>query len=326
MEVVRLIIVFSLTPALTSAFIITNLIDYTDFKEDCIINYLSRNHPSHNLNITSFNKVYTANNNDDFCEKEIELVERSFYNTIEENLIKNRDNESQDVLECTVNILRAYNVSEVFLKAIAYNYYPTKFVTFNSAIESCKGIIKFNNNVVTDVCDERVLEVILKDGNKSKNELQSCFNDLFTELELNTIVLNYKFNKSPYSIHKRSFGMHTITFVQLLANMAINLCSTIEKIDKMFDSAKLNAIENLFNMKSEIFVEKFHEIAMIDLFGFSRPSKNVEQCIIDKHRRRFVNRLFSRSNEVLSGIDRKILQKQNLNDFIKIVLSCLKFF
>ena len=168
--------------------------------------------------------------------------------------------------------------------------------------------------------------MILTDGNKSLNELQSCLNDLFKEMELNKIVLNDEFDNSPYSIHVRSFGMHTITFVQLLANMAINLCSTIENIDKLFDSAQLNVIENLFNIKSEMFVEKFHEIVIIDLFGFSKPSKNVEQCIIDEHRRRFAVRLSLRSNEASLGIDGKSLQKQNLRDFIKIVLSCMKFF
>lgn len=326
MEVIRLIIVFSLTPALTSGFFITNLMNYTDFQEDCIVHYLSRDHPNHNLNLTSFIDVDVDNNDDDFCDNEIGKFEKSFYNTIDENLMNNHGNESQDVLECTINQLRAYNVSEIFLKAIAYNYYPTQFVTFNSAMESCKEIIKFNNNVVTDVCDERVLAVILTDGNKSINELQSCLNDLFSEKKLNKIVLIDEFDNSPYSIRVRSFGMHTITFIQLLANMAINLCSSIENIDKMFDSAQLNDIENLFNTKSEIFVERFHEMAIIDLFGFSKPSKNVEQCIIDEHRRRFLSRHCSRSNEVSLGIDGKSLQKQNLKDFIKIVLSCLKFF
>jgi hypothetical protein len=293
-----------------------------DFNEDCIVHYLSRDHPNHNLNLSSFIGVVDDNN----CDNKIELYERSFYNTIDENLMKNHGNESQDVLECTINQLRAYNVSEIFLKAIAYNYYPTQFVTFNSALESCKGIIKFNNNYATRVENERVLAVILTDGNKSINEIQSCLNDLFSELKLNKIVLNDEFDNSPYSVQVRSFGMHTITFIQLLTNMAINLCSTMENIDKMFDSAQLNAIENLFNIKSEIFVEKLHEIAIIDLFGFSRPSKNVEQCIIDEHRRRFVSRVCSRSNEASLGIDGKSLQKQNLKDFIKIVLSCLKFF
>lgn len=325
MEVIRLIIVFCLIPVLTLAFIITNLIDYTNFEEDCIVHYLSKNYPNHNLNITSFNTVNTDNNDDNFCDNEIRRFERSFYNTAEENLIRNHGNENQDVLDCSVNILKAYNVSEVFLKAIAYNQYPTKFVTFNSVLDSCKGIIKFNNNV-TDVCEERVLAVIITDGNKSINELQSCLNDLFRELELNKIVLNDEFGNSPYSIHVRSFGMHTITFVQLVANMAINLCSTIENIDKMFDSVELNTIENLFNMKLEIFVEKFHKIAVIDLFGFSKPSKNVEQCIVNEHQKRFLNQLCSRSNEVSLGIEGKSLQKQNLKDFLKIVLSCLKFF
>ena len=323
MDVIRLIIVFSLTPAITSGFIITNLIDYTDFKEDCIVHYLSRYHPNHNLNITSFSCVDKNNKVDYFCDNEIGRFERSFYSTIEDNLMRNHRNESQDVLECSINQLRAYNVSEMFLKAIAYNYYPTKFVTFNSPIESCKGIIKFNNSIVTDVCDECVLTVILTDGNKSLNELQSCLNDLFSECELNKIVLNDEFDNSTYSIGVRSFGMHTITFVQLMANMAINLCSTIENIDKMLDSAQLNAIENFFNMKSEIFVEKFHTIAIIDLFGFSKPSKNVEQCIIDEHRKKYIS---LRSNEVSLNIDRKSLQKQNLKDFSKIVLSCMKFF
>ncbi|CAG9802727.1 unnamed protein product [Chironomus riparius] len=326
MEVIRLIIVFSLTPALTLGFIITNLIDYTDFKEDCIVHYLSRYHPNHNLDITAFVSVDEDNKSDDFCDNEIERFERAFYSTIEDNLMRNHGNESQDILECTINQLRAYNVSEMFLKAIAYNYYPTKFVTFNKAMESCKGIIKYSNNDITDVCDERVLAVILTDGNKSLNELQSCLNDLFRELELNKIVLNDEFNNSPYSIQVRSFGMHTITYIQLLANMAINLCSTIENIDKMFDSAQLNSIENLFNIKSEIFVEKFHAIAIIDLFGFSRPSKNVEQCIIDEHRRKYLSQLCSRSNEVSANIDEEKLQQQNLKDFTNIVLSCLKFF
>lgn len=328
MEVLlQLIIAFSLnllTPFITTAFIITNLIDYRDFQEDCIVHYLRTHQASHNLNFSSFNVTKTF----DYCDYEIKRFQRSFYNTIEEHLSRSHEKESQIAVQnCSINQLRAYNVSDVFLKAIAYNYYPTKFVTYNSAEESCKGIIKFNNNTITDVCGERGMAVILTAGNKSVIELQSCLNDLFRELELNKIVLNDEFDSSsPNSIHLRSFGMHAVTFIQLLARMAINLCMSIKNIDEMFNATQLKAIENLFRLSSEDFVEKFHEFTTIDLFGFTQPSKNVEQCIIDEHRWGFINRIYSSPAKNITDIDKKSLQKQNLEDFIRIILSCLKFF
>jgi uncharacterized protein YpiB (UPF0302 family) len=294
MEVVRLILaILFITAHVTDAFVITTLTDYVDFDENCVVDYVQE---------TDIDRR---------CRNKVAKYRSSFYETIRERLTEPD--------ECAVNQLERYNVSEVLLRAIAYNYNPCHFVTFN-AVESCEGVLKWSNNsVFRDNCGYNVTIVTLSQHNKSLGKLRHCVNDLFRERQLDTIIFVDDADDSRSELGARSFGRHATAFVEQLTELAANLC------DENLIAPHNEALERLYNFTGKFDAAEvgtiLEEITVIDLFGFTQPSKKVERCIIDEYRWRFTNQNLLRVYD--EAPERNL---RNLRDFTRVVLDCLKFF
>ncbi|KAG5685034.1 hypothetical protein PVAND_014237 [Polypedilum vanderplanki] len=249
--------------------IITPLIDYFDFNEECVINYIKRSGIGR------------------YCRDEITNYKEMFINTVKEKL------EGEESSECVINHIKFYNISEVFLKAIAYNYDPNHFVTFKN---SCNDVMSNNMSIFIDDCGSRATIVILRQDNKSLRKLRHCFNDLFYKFKLDKIIVFDETDGSRSEIGARNFAKHSLTFIEEIIKITLMSCSK-EK------SEILKKLSNtIYDKNEEEFEEIFHENCWVDLFGFTQPSKNVERCIIDEYQ--------ASENEKLS----------------ELVLPCLKFF
>lgn len=310
MEASRLIFAFLFLAYRTNAFIITHMIDYRDFSEKCVTQYVQNRH----FNLPKY------------CRHNIDNYKRSFYESIEVIVKGQQAVDNKTALECAINQLKLYNVSEVLLKAIAYKYDPAHFVSFEAIEKSCDGIVISNNvSVITDRSGFRVMVVILGERNKSRAKLQHCLNDLFRKYLLNKLILYDDETASVSEIGLRSFGKHAITFLEQLAEIAQYNCKSYDQMSDD-DLNRVELLRKIVNSPVGNFTETFHELTAVDLFGFTQPSINVERCIIDDFRWRFFNnqslfyRIFHEADEKTN------LHKKLLKEFNKIVLSCLKFF
>jgi hypothetical protein len=275
----------------SSAFLITPLTDYTDFDERCILDYVHHRHVGRR------------------CRDELARYRESFIATVEEQL----ESAPAEVSKCIVNNLRHYNVSEVLLKAVAYKYEPVSRVAFE---ESCEGVIKRTTNsssnstnsssssisTFTDDCGSRATIVILSRDNKSLRNLQHCLNDLFLQFQLDEIVVFDEADGSRSEIGVRGFGRHAVTFVDQLIQVTSRLCGENEEVEA------LTRLDNA--TEAHEVSEIFHELCLIDLFGFTGPSRSVERCIIDECRWKFANEAEDDRLKVLTNT----------------ALTCLKFF
>jgi hypothetical protein len=210
-------------------------------------------------------------------------------------------------------MLKFYNISEVLVKAIAYNYYPTELVKYNNVTNSCHNVVELNEGKRSP--SDGVMIVNSSKCNKSLGKLRHCLNDLFSEYKLDRIRIDGD------EIGVRRFGWHTITFMQHLAEISSNYCKSMEDLGSLVDTLR-EFFNNRIDYDKELiercgitssnfnFNENFYEFVAIDLFGFTQPSIDVEQCIIRNYR----------------DMKKREDLMENYRNFIEIVMKCLSYF
>lgn len=253
------------------SYFITELFDVYQVDPKCIALY---------FNIKIF---YFTENDFKRCSRDIYLLEKSFYKTIEENLESQAEKINVEVENCAINFLEFHNIFPVAFKALAYHQKLLNFTT--NSKQSCKDVVKFNTTLTVAECGIKVMAVESIGVNKSFVHLKHCFNDLFEEFKPDKIV----FDDS--EISKRLFGKHFMEFLVQLSAMGVKYCGNDEKTQ----------------------VENIEDIAVIDIFGLTQPSKRVENCIERK-----IKKLKN------FNFDEKFAMSQKR--LIEIVVTCLKEF
>ena len=293
-----------------NGFFFTHLTDFKDFDSDCIANYLNTQH-GFNIRLKLKDKKVK------YCETYIRKLENSFYDSVEDlfcsksypQCIHREENHARD---CTMNLIRRHRMSDVFFKAIAYNYFKKTLVKF-SPNETCEGVLSVSR---VSKCEHKEMSVELDDGYKSPGRLRSCLDDLFGAFKVDEIV----FNKQD-RIGFRSFGIHLATFFRQLNQTGKIFCSSTQndlaikyfgvreemktvynqtQIDcfrksfgriygnSFFDnedsiSSRESSEEDLSTTCEEIMQEQVENVITIDLFGFTDAYRRVKSCIVERN-------------------------------------------
>lgn len=222
------------------------------------------------------------------CSRDIRDLERSISQTIG-GILEGEEQVDAKVRMCAVNLLEFYNVKTVVFKAFAYHQNLLEFTT--NSQQSCKDVVKFNSTHTVECGDIKVMTVEPIGVNKSFVHLKHCLNDLFHEFQVDKIAFD------DGEIFNRKFGKHLMEYLMQLSMMGLKYCESYEKVE-------VNSIEDL---------------AGIDIFGLTEPSKRIEKCIADEIQMEKSSKLV---NQILFENDFTMSRKR----LIEITLNCLKEF
>ena len=277
--------------------------DFQDYDLNCVVRHLN-NHHRFNLVVKPIKKRLG------YCGAYMGKLESSFYEKAEQFIPQNTNR------TCVINLLKRHNVTDVFIKAIAYNQYKKKLVKYKSN-ETCKGIVNILR--VNGDYEYREMSVNFVGSNESLWRLRPCLNDLFGKFEVNEI----HFVNQNESIGLRRFAAHLQSFLFELVSAAKNFCSDIsfdlsakyfgierEKFGKIYNRTQLECFEKFFleskilgnftfepkdsdqlnddsyetsETCDEIMEEQVRKVVIIELFGFTELSQRVIDCILGRN-------------------------------------------
>lgn len=306
MDVLKLIIIwFSSILVNLSAVQITQLTNYKDFNKDCVAHHLQVHH-DFEISYKSYWKHFDLNR----CHNVIRDIKRTFYESLEAFICQHQHD------HCMMQLIKRHNVSEVFLKAIGYNYFKTELVAFEHR-KNCDGLIK--SPTIDNVSCERVLYADFSGDYKSLWRMQSCLDDLFGAFDVNQIYVG---NDDDVGIGLRNIGGHAQEFFIQLKALAQEFCSdmNLRTLNKFYwdkvQKRRLHRIPHVMNCFREFFIsnkiidkrnyefidndkhkspnlhvdcnriidDDVEELTEINLFGFTEPSRRVKKCIIDRNK------------------------------------------
>jgi hypothetical protein len=279
---VLLSLLFALNFLAIKSYFITELFDVYQIESECVAQYL-------NIEYTN-----VTENDERRCKNDIQKFERSILQTIEE-ILKDKEEINVEVKKCAVNLLKSYNLTSVVFRALAYHQKLIKFTT--NSQQSCENVVKFNSTLTVMECGLKVLTVESIGVNKSFIHLKHCLNDLFYEFKADKIAFD---DSDGGEISRRLFGKHFVEFLMQLTMMGVKYCES----------------------EGKIVVDDIKDIARIDIFGLTQPSKRVESCIIEdiqyeKHSKAFYQILFNYFKQNFSLSHKKL---------IEITLNCIMEF
>lgn len=286
-----------------NGYLLSDLSDYRDFDVNCVAEYLKSHH---NFSI----KFKARPHQSKYCKNYIEEFRESFYESLENVVI---NNSSRD---CITNLIRRHNVSDVFFKAIGYNYFKRQLVTFSSN-KSCDGVV--NVLRVDNDCEYREMTVNFIGGNQSLWKVRPCLDDLFGEFNVDGIVF---VNQASTKIGLRRFGNHLSSLLKRLADVGRTFCSETnldlmikyfsiffmrnDELEGIYNQTQLECFKNYFinhrfinnsayrfakavDLQSDpdynkrcdrIMQEQVESAIVIDLFGFTESSRKVKDCVV----------------------------------------------
>lgn len=296
------LIAFSCACWCVGGYLISDLSDYRDYDASCIGDYIQKRY---GLNISLKAKTKRLS----YCTPYIESVDESFYETVGALI------PSESRRECVINLLKRHRVSDVFFKAIGYNYFKRQLVKFSSN-ETCEGIV--NVLRVDNDCEFREMTVNFIGGNKSLGKLRACLDDLFSEFNVDEIVF---VDHEDSRIGRRRFGGHLTEFFRQINETGKTFCSesnvdlavkyfaadNAKEAGEKYNETQIECFKNFhFNNKiikrlsyrhsdtlnrqedstacENIMQEEVLNVISIDLFGFTGFSQRVKNCIIDRNR------------------------------------------
>ena len=339
------LITFSCAWLCVGSYLISDLSDYKDYDANCVGEYLQNRY---NLNISLKASTKKRLN---YCTSYMETFNESFYETVA-NLIP-----TESRRECVVQLLKRNRVSDVFFKAIGYNYFKRQLVKFPSN-KTCNGIV--NVLRVDNDCEFREMTVNFI-GNKSLGKLRACLDDLFSEFNVDEIVFA---NQGGLRVGRRFFGRHLSEYFKQLNETGKIFCSDLNlnlavkyfaidstrKVREIYNETQIDCFKNFHinnriikhlvyrhsdtmklhkddPMCDEIMREQVESVITIDLFGFTEFSRRVKNCIIERNR-------FEQIIEqvVVSPIAVKYFDSssssyiKNTKKIIEMTLDCLQFF
>lgn len=332
----RLIALFA---AATHGYLLSDLSDYRDYDANCVAEYLQSHH---GLNIAFKAKPQRHN----YCGKYIKKFEDSFYDSVEDEVTRYPNK------TCVINLLRLHNVSDVFFKALGYNYFQKQLVRFTTN-ETCDGLVDVLR--IDNDCEYREMSVKFIGSDQSMWKLRPCLDDLFREFNVDEIV----FVDQDSRIGFRRFGKHLKSFIEQLVMAGKAFCSEsdlslkyfhVERLVKenlLYNKTQLDCFkfflinQNIFKSEiegngecNEIMRHQIEKVISIELFGFTKFSRNVKDCIIQHNKK---NKLIEQV-VVLPTIARFLklsigqfeipreIYMQNSRNIIQNTLSCLKLF
>jgi hypothetical protein len=279
-------------------FLISDLTDYGSYDKDCVALWLW----THN----SFDMAEWMQNRVDECRSYNDKLEKSFYDSVEE-LISAKPHR-----QCVMKLLRHHNASDVFIKAIAYNYFKEQLVSF-SPNATCEGVVDVLR--VDNEGENREMDVNFIGDDKSLWKLRPCLNDLFGAFGVREIV----FVNQGERIGARSFGTHLKSyFIELYESAEAFYNDTLlrekfalvssratevynqtqldcfrmmfveqEIIEpssyRFIDTIDINSDPEYISTCTEIMQEEIEKSVAVDLFGFTESSQRVKNCIIEKN-------------------------------------------
>lgn len=284
--------------------VITSYIDYRDYDVNCIVKHLRTQHRHLYVEFESIKSRLR------YCDKYMQSLHDSFFDAAG-NLISPNTNQS-----CVINLLKRHNVSEVLVKAIAYNYFKRQLVKFRSNA-TCGGVVtvlRLDND-----CEHPEMSAKFIGNNKSLWKLRPCLDDLFGEFSVDAIV----FTESGERLGARRFSGHLRNYLRELVDAASNFCSSTDwnvlakfygignlakkefaeiyerpQIDcflKHLDEMKmlgnttyrfygrypLGRVDEGMKKCDDIMREQVESVITVDLFGFTEKSRNVKNCVIE---------------------------------------------
>lgn len=298
------LIAFTFASVGVGGFLISDLSDYRDYDANCIGEYLN-NH--YNFNISLKEKAAKRMNH---CSSYIATLDESFYETAGKLI------PSETRRECLVSLLKRHRVSDVFFKAIGYNYFKRRLVK-SSSNNSCEGIATVLR--VDNDCEFREMTVNFIGGNKSLWKLRACLDDLFSEFNVDEIVFSVA-NQEISRIGRRRFGSHLSEFFKQLnetgrtfcsesnVDLAVKFFESDSKSEETFNQTQIDCFKNFYSSCKiikrlsyrhsdtlkrqqeavlacdEIMREQVESAITIDLFGFTEFSRRVKDCILESNR------------------------------------------
>lgn len=345
-----LLIAFALLLDCARAFEFTNLSCYRDFDVNCVAEYLQE---KHNLSV-----VFKAKQQHrlHYCKSYMQKLDESFYETVESRIRTQK--------ACVINLLKRHNLSDVFFKAIIYNYFKRQLVKFASN-KTCDGVV----NVLRVDNDSEMSAEFIGDR-KSLWKLRPCLDDLFGEFNVKEIVFVDRRGSGESSrIGFRRFGRHLLEFISQIVKASTSFCNelNIDFMIKYFGAESLAA--KVYNQTEiECFISKFinhwdlrssayrfydttnlidasercdaimkeqvNRVVQIDLFGFAELSQRVKDCLVKQNsERKMIEQVI-----VLPAIGKRFelsLQKleaprdiyvKKAKEVFEITLDCLRYF
>lgn len=337
------LIAFSCAWLCVAGYLISQLTDYRDYDANCVGEYL-QNRYKFNISLKAKAKRLS------YCTSYIEASEESFYETVGALI------PSESRRECVVNLLTRHHVSDVFFKAIGYNYFKRQLVKFSSN-KTCEGIV--NVLRVDNDCEFREMTVNFIGGNKSLGKLRACLDDLFSEFNVDEIVFADQENSR---IGRRRFAGHLNEFFKQLNETGKTFCSDLN-LDLAVKYFAVDSAKEVFNQTQtqidcfksfhvnnkiirrlsyrhsdtlrshedtpaceEIMREQVQNVVSIDLFGFTDFSSRVMDCIIERNRREQLIEQVVISPTVVKHFSPNGAYIQSTKKIIEMSLDCLQFF
>lgn len=284
--------------------VITSYIDYRDYDVNCIVEQLQTHHRHLRVEFKSIKSRLRH------CDNYMQTLHNSFFKAAENLILVNTDR------SCVINLLRRHNVSEVFFKAIAYNYFKRHLVKFKSNA-TCEGVVKVLR--VDNDCEHPEMSAKFIGNNKSLWKLRPCLDDLFGEFSVDGIV----FADHGVRLGVRRFSSHLRHYLRELVDASSNFCSKTnwnvlakfygignlakKEFAEIYDQAQIDCFlkyvhENKILGKTsyrfygryqlwrdaewikecdDIMKEQVESVITVDLFGFTEKSRYVKSCVIE---------------------------------------------
>lgn len=339
-----------------NGFLLSERTDFRDYDAKCIAGYLNK---QHNFNISFKPKPDRFN----YCGKYIKQFDESFYESIGD-VISTKSRRG-----CVVNLMKRHRISDVFFKAIAYNYFKRQLIKFpsNKTCASVANVLRVDND-----CEYREMTVEFIGRNKSLWKLRPCLDDLFGEFNVDEIVVV----NLDARVGFRRFGRHLSEFMRQLADTGKSFCSDLkldfvmkyfaikelddEQLKEIYNQTQIECFQNFFinhdimensayqfydtlrlsqdaehiRKCDEIMQEQVESVIEVDLFGFTKSSQRVKDCIVEENARAklieqviilpAIERLMNLTDSHFETPQR--IFKETSNKIIELSLMCLRFY
>lgn len=298
-----LLIALSAFGLAANGYLLSELSDYRDYDVSCVAEYLRSQHK-----IPIRFKMQPKQGK--YCKQYIEEFDESFYESVGHIIVNDTRR------ECVTSLLMRHRVSEVLFKAVGFNYFRRQLVNF-SPNETCEGIVN-----VLRVDNDCELAVNFIGGDKSLRKLRPCLDDLFGEFNVDEIVFvnqaSTRLGKRRFGKHLSSFLQQLAeagsTFCSDLdLDLAIKYSDIFflknAELERIYNQTQLECFENYFishrfvessayrfskavPLRSDpvfyercerIMQEQVESVIVVDLFGFTEPSRRVKDCVVRRN-------------------------------------------